>query len=393
VPKPILHQRKRSAKPYGDFPLFQHATGQWAKKIRGRTHYFGTDPHAALAKYLEQRDDLQAGRVPRSGADGVTVRDLCNRFLTAKKNHLDAGELSPRTFSEYYGACELVVDAFGKARLLTDLTPEDFEKLRASFAGQAPVTAAKKVQMVRTLFKYALDVEMIDRPVRMGSAFRKPSRKVLRQAKQASGERLFKSVELRRILDAAGQPMRAMILLGINCGFGATDLAGLAVAAVDLDAGWIDYPRPKTAVPRRCPLWPQTVEALREVIAHRPAPRDEADAGLVFLTRCGQRWVRVTPSEAGQGGAVKVADAVCGEFIKLLRVLGLKRPKLGFYALRHTFRTVADAAKDQPAADFIMGHVSESMASVYRERIDDARLRAVVDVVRLWLWPKDRDRI
>jgi hypothetical protein len=48
---------------------------------------------------------------------------------------------------------------------------------------------------------------------------------------------------------------------------------------------------------------------------------------------------------------------------------------------------VADEAKDQPAADFIMGHEVPHMSTVYRETISDARLRAVADHVRAWLFP------
>ena len=36
-----------------------------------------------------------------------------------------------------------------------------------------------------------------------------------------------------------------MILLGINCGFGQTDISSLHEKALDLEGGWVTFPRPK----------------------------------------------------------------------------------------------------------------------------------------------------
>jgi integrase len=375
----IVHPKPK--KPYPDFPLFPHATGRWAKKIRGRFHYFGRwdDPDAALRKYLEQRDDLQAGRAPRLSAEGLTIRDLANRFLTSKQRLVQTEEIVQRTFNDYYVTCERLIGDFGQNRLVSDLASDDFERLRASISkSRGPVALGNEVQRIRTVFKFAFDSGLIPAPVRFGPSFRKPNKKTMRKARYANGPRMFEADELRQIIAAADMPLHAMILLGINGGLGQADLAAMPMAAADLGRAILEYPRQKTGIPRRIPLWPETVAALREALQTRPKPKLEADRQLVFITKYGYRWVRTNEN----GTSI---DSVGWEFRKLLQRLELKRPKIGFYAMRHTFETIGGDAKDQIAVDHIMGHARDDMATVYRERISDERLRAVTEHVRTWL--------
>jgi len=68
-----------SQKPPNDFPLWIHgASGRWCRKVRGTRRYFGyvkddPDGQKALEKWLDQKDNLLAGRVPRTRGDRLTV--------------------------------------------------------------------------------------------------------------------------------------------------------------------------------------------------------------------------------------------------------------------------------------------------------------------------------
>ncbi len=361
--------------------------GRWARRVNGKLERIEGDGwKEALEEYKAQADDLHAGRAPRVKADGLTVADLCNHFLTAKVRKRTSGEIGARMFEEYKQTTDLLVSTFGKDRFIDDLAADDFGALRSTMAERwGPVRLGNAITRVKSVFKYGLDNGLIDKPVRYGSEFRKPDKAVLRRHRAQNGERMLEADEIRGLLDAADVPLRAMILLGVNAGFGNHDVATLPLSALDLERGWLNFPRPKTGIPRRCPLWPETVVAIRQVLAERPTPKDKADTEIVFLQPSGRRWVRVTDKSR--------TDSVSVHFTNQMKAIGIHRDGVGFSTLRHVFRTVADAARDPVAIDLIMGHADPSMGGHYRERVEDSRLQSVAEHVRSWLFGRPRTEV
>src|SRR5262249_12525389 len=213
----------------------------------------------------------------------LTVKDLANAFLNSKQRLVDAGELSPRTWACYKEACDAVVAAFGTARLVADLAAGGFARLRSQLAGRyGPHGLGVRIQCARSAFKFAFESGLTATPTRFGPGFKRPSKKTLRLHRARQGAKLFTAAGGRALgggalvvgadgpeLVRAGPQLRAMVLLGINCGLGNHDCGALPIAALDLDRGWLDYPRPKTGLARRAPLWSETVAALRDALAQR----------------------------------------------------------------------------------------------------------------------------
>ena len=328
--------------------------------------YFTGSADEALGEWLRVKDDLREGRSlqPQPDADAVTVKYLCDAFLTAKEEGLNVGELSPLTWRSYRDCAEKLAEILGRTRRAAGVKPDEWRRLRMKLAKtRGPVSLKNEIQRVRTIWKWGYESGLLDVPMRFGPDFRGASRKTLRLAKAEKGLKLLEASDLWRLIDAADVHMRAMIFLSLNCGYGNSDCGTLPLDRIDLKNGWATYHRPKTGVTRRCPLWPETIEALKASLAKRPAPKAEGVEKLVFVTRCGASWAKATED-----------NPIGKEFTKLLKSLGLHRSGVSFYVCRHVFRTIADGARDQPAAGLIMGHADESMAANYRQRIDDERL-------------------
>jgi len=394
-------RRHKPAKPKPSFPLTPHNNGQWCKKIRGKIRFFGIweEPEAALDNYLRVAADLHAGREPRSStisSEGLTVKQLCNHYLTYQHRRSQAGEIGPRWFED----CRTVLDSFvsfaGPGRLASDLAPDDFLRYRQRLSrqgltgqkGLGVYALTRAITVVRSMLKYAYEMNLIDIPIKYGKAFEQPSstlkRKSRRATELANGKRMFEARQVRSLIEKAKRPLRALILLGINGGFGNTDCASLTLSAMDWDRGIIDFARPKTGTERVVPLWPETLQALKQVLETRPKPADKDAERLLFLTDSGKAWVRQYVHHGEDGSIKKVVnvDTVGEQFEILLRKLNLKRKGIGFYTLRHTFRTWADEVRDQHAIHRIMGHTIPGMSGIYVEEISLDRLRAVVNHVR-----------
>ena len=184
-----------------------------------------------------------------------------DQFLGEKLSNLDSGDITQTTFNEYEATCEVIHTYFGKHRALDGLTLNDFTGLRKALAkGKlkatlAPVTLKRRLTVARMIF--------VEQPAAFRKALKSPPQRTLRAARREKGERLYTAIQIRKMVKVAEPELRAMILLGINCGFGPKDCCTLPDS--DVQRGWQTYARPKTEVERRCPLWAETTEAIKAV--------------------------------------------------------------------------------------------------------------------------------
>jgi integrase len=172
----------------------------------------------------------------------------------------------------------------------------------------------------------------------------------------------FNSEQITILLSVADIKMRAMIWLGLNCGFGCIDCSDLKWSDLDLVSARVKLARRKTGISRDLPLWPETVESLEKI------PRI---GKLVFYTSRGNPYIQtLIKSDDNGNGKYTTLNTITTKFSRLIKKSGLDVSKgTGFYSLRRTAATIAARSGDPFAVQRLLGHADLQMASRYVQNV------------------------
>lgn len=348
------------------FPLTLHPTGQYCKKIKGKLYYFGSDKQKALERYLEQAFFLHAGKGAKnkSAYDNLSLKTLCNLYIDHQESRSAIGEIKSRQVYDQILLLRDFVKYIGPNRVVSDISTIDLQNYRRKVikSGKAPNTINNRLAAVKAMYNWALDNEIIDNI---------PNLKAIKKiTRLKAGRPIFIIDQVKKLLDCADTKMKAMIWLGLNCGFGCTDCAELRWDHLNLTDGRVSFPRGKTGISRNLLLWAETIEALKAV------PKS---GELVFYTSKKNPWVRTIKS-TGKDGRIRYTNnnTISKQFSKLLRKASFKVEKgVGFYTLRRTAATLAAKSGDPFAVQRILGHADLRMATTYVQDISEQTDRVI----------------
>jgi len=363
--KPKSNSKKRKTRS-DKFPLTLHPTGQYCKKIRGKLYYFGTDKPQALQRYLEQAAYLHTGKLPKSedANNNISLKMFCNLYLEHQTYRVQAGEIKLRQVYDQTITLRDFVKYIGPNKKVADIATIDLQKYKSRLIKQKKSAARinNHISAFKAMYHWADENELITKTPNL--------RAIKKLPRPACLKPIFTPDEIQKLLNYANLKMKAMIWLGLNCGFGCTDCAELLWEHLDLKAKRVNFARTKTGVERYLPLWKETLDALKQMphINKR-----------VFNTKHNHKVVRVV-EKIDDNGSVKIVkcDNVSREFVELLRRAGIKKGKgVGFYTLRRTAATLAAKSGDPFAVQRLLGHADLKMATTYVQDVSEQTDRVI----------------
>ena len=243
------------------FPLTLHSTGQYCNKIKGKMHYFGKDKKQALERYLEQAAFLHNGKAVmfKTTNGNMTLKSLCNIYLQHQQAKAASAEITFRHYVDQISCLKKFMSFIGQYRKISEISTLDLQnykrKLKRAYNSAHRINL--HISIMKTMFHWAKKNDILHRIPNIDTV---SSIKIIHKQRH-----VFTSEEIHQLFALADVQMKAMIWLGLNCGFGCTDCAELRWSDLDLVNGRVKLARGKTGVSRDLPLWPETIQSLQDI--------------------------------------------------------------------------------------------------------------------------------
>lgn len=366
MPEKPSHKTRKPSWPFKhETTLTPASNGQWRKRHKGRDYYFGPidDPNGALAEWRARWPGILRGETeaPAPRQIYLTIKAAFEQFINHQLAQHRNGDLTWETVSEYKYLARKAIRAVGEKRDIGQLETRDFDKMLRAVDGLSAISRHKYVIKIKTMLNWISDQFGIS--IQIPASFKGPPMKAIRKQRNERDDKTLTRKQIQTLLDVADDQAKALILLGINGGFGNADASALRVKDIDLNNAVIDHFRNKTEARRVVPLWPQTVDAIRQVI--------DPSRELLFVDSVGKPLVR-----RGKHGICRIME-------ELRSATSIQAT---YYGFRYTFATIAAQVADDHARKLIMGHVIDGVSENYVLTFPKRRLLKVSNHVRKWLF-------
>jgi len=383
-------------KQTSDKVLFLHRNGQWTKKHKGKAFYFGTDYDKAVDDYLACKEHILArGCKPKSSGE-PTLSELANVYHNRCRNQVSRNKMGLRSMRDIKRTIDRLIVFRGAKDIPAFWEPLDYADIvtmlyepiarpdnvaggrKCANGRRSSLTVDGDIRRIKAFLYWCHEQKLLPKQPEFGEAFDETPASTKRQAK--SKRKGFEAAELRAIIEQCNNYFKPVVLLGLNGGMGALDIALLTLSQLD-GSEWLDAPRNKTGAPRKIWLWPETRKAIKHYLTKvRKEPWAARYSDVALLTMHRTPWVEET-LEARK-------DAATQAFSDARKAAGVERG--AFYDLRRQFKTVGSQVLDTEAVEFCMGHAApeSDVAATYLLTIGDDRIKRVCAHVRKWLYGK-----
>ena len=299
-----------------------------------------------LQEFVGHRVPQQMAATAKTNLDQMSsIRNYLSDKRFGGRNFLtlDLGELDFNRCDEIYGVF--------RCRPLT---------LRTGLATRmTPKSAGNITKELSSFFDWLEGSEVFewDKPKRFHKIVRTPA-KLTAEEQYQMREKKKRSViplpHLKTLFEYALPIERILLLLGLNCAFGAAENGQLRTGFLALEEGIIDGVRFKTGNETKHRLWPQTVAGLRWVLEERQQrnPSKPEYQDIVFLTdREKPLWHHTKNGNASNGIA-----STWNRLIERIQKDDEDFPSYSFNKLRKTSATRILEIADAATASMILAH-------------------------------------